>query len=83
MFAATGRGRLYSYVISHVAAPGFETPYVIAVVELDEGPRLMSNLVGVATDAAALALDLPLEVVFEPVADAIWLPLFRPSGASR
>lgn len=83
MFAASGRGRLYSYVISHVAAPGFKPPYVIAVVELEEGPRLLSNLVDVAADEAALPLDLPLEVVFEPVSETVSLPLFRPIGGAE
>jgi uncharacterized OB-fold protein len=75
---ATGRGFLSSYVITHRAAPGFDPPYVIAVVELDEGPRLLSNLVDVAPDPDALPLDLPLEVTFESFGD-ITLPRFRPS----
>jgi hypothetical protein len=78
--AASGRGSLHSYVINHRAAPGFESPYVIAVVELDEGPRLLSNLVDVAPEPEALPLDLPLEVVFEPVGD-VALPQFRPRSA--
>jgi uncharacterized OB-fold protein len=80
VFAASGRGRLYSYIISHLAAPGFEPPYFIAVVELEEGPRLLSNLVGVAPDSSTLALDMPLEVVFAPVSEEVSLPLFRPTG---
>jgi uncharacterized OB-fold protein len=77
---ASGRGFLYSYVITHRAAPGFEAPYVIAEVELDEGPRMLSNLVGVEPDPAALPLDLPLEVTFEPLGE-ITLPHFRPRSA--
>jgi uncharacterized OB-fold protein len=77
---ASGRGTLHSYVISHLAAPGFEVPYVIAVVELDEGPRLLTNLVGVAADPSALSLDLAVEVVFEPAGE-ITLPWFRPRPA--
>jgi len=77
----SGRGRLFSYVISHMAAPGWEgeVPYVIAVVQLDEGPRMMSNLVGVPADPAALVLDMPLEVTFEARGNMM-LPLFRPAG---
>ena len=71
------RERCYSYVINHRAAPGFTAPYVIAVVELDEGPRLLTNLVGVAPDPDALPLDLPVEVTFETVGEAA-LPVFRP-----
>ena len=74
---ASGRGFLHSYVINHRAAPGFEVPYVIAVVELDEGPRLLTNLVGVEPDPDALPLDLPVEVDFEAVGEFM-LPWFRP-----
>ncbi|QBY55401.1 Zn-ribbon domain-containing OB-fold protein [Cupriavidus oxalaticus] len=80
---ASGRARLYSYVISHLAMPGWagETPYVIAVVELEEGPRMMSSLVGVPADPAHLALDMPLEVAFEPRGETM-LPVFKPMGAA-
>ncbi|MBI2935551.1 MAG: Zn-ribbon domain-containing OB-fold protein [Chloroflexi bacterium] len=78
---ATGRGKLYSYVINHRPAPGFEqdAPYVIAVVELDEGVRLMSNIVGVEPDPAKLPLDMPLEAVFEDISPEVSLPKFRPA----
>ncbi len=39
VYKASGKGKLYSYVIHHRPAPGFTPPYAIAVVELDEGPR--------------------------------------------
>src|SRR5579863_6323052 len=55
---SSGRGFLYSYVISHLAAPGFEAPYVIGVVELEEGPRLLTNIVDVPADPDQLRLDL-------------------------
>ena len=77
---ATGRGWLSSYVITHRAAPGFEAPYVIAVVELEEGPRLLTNLVDVPPDPDRLPLDLALEAVFETVGE-ITLPLFRPRAS--
>jgi uncharacterized OB-fold protein len=76
---ASGRGSLHSYVITQLAAPGFEAPYVIAVVELDEGPRLLTNLVDVEPDPDGLVLDTPVEVVFEAVGDVV-LPMFRPSA---
>ena len=79
VFRASGRGTLYSYVVNHRPAPGFEAPYVLAVVELEEGPRLLTNLVGVEPDPAALPLDLRVEVTFAPVGEAA-LPMFRPSG---
>jgi uncharacterized OB-fold protein len=77
---ASGTGTLYSFVVNHRPAPGFTAPYVIAVVELDEGPRLLSNLVGVEANPDALPLDLPVEVVFEPVGDTA-LPVFRPRAS--
>jgi uncharacterized OB-fold protein len=81
VYAASGRGTLHSYVINHRPAPGFEAPYSIAIVELDEGPRMMSNIVDVEQTPEALELDMPLEVKFERVSDEIALPLFRPQGA--
>jgi uncharacterized OB-fold protein len=80
VFKASGKGTLYSYVINHrPAAPGFTAPYAIAVVELDEGPRLMSNIVDCPQTPEALELDMKLEVTFEKLDDRITLPLFRPA----
>ncbi|MCK1675185.1 Zn-ribbon domain-containing OB-fold protein [Bradyrhizobium sp. 150] len=78
----SGRARLYSYVISHRAAPGFEAPYSIAVVELEEGPRLMTNIVNVPQTPEALVLDMPLRVTFKELSTEITLPLFEPQGAA-
>ena len=74
--------QLYSYVIHHRPAPGFEPPYSIAVVELEEGPRMMTNIVNCPQTPEALLLDMPLEVVFTQLTDAITLPLFQPVGRS-
>ncbi|HZP28902.1 MAG TPA: Zn-ribbon domain-containing OB-fold protein [Acidimicrobiia bacterium] len=74
---ASGHGSLSSYVITRLAAPGFDAPYVIALVELDEGPRMLTNLVGVDPDPESLPLDLPVEVVYETFGD-VTLPRFRP-----
>ena len=79
VFRASGKGRLYSYVIHHRPVPGFIPPYAIAVVELEEGPRLMSNIVDCPQTPEALVLDMPLEVAFEKIDDEITLPLFRPA----
>jgi uncharacterized OB-fold protein len=81
VFKASGRATLYSYVIHHRAVPGFTPPYSIAVVELEEGPRMMTNIVDVEQTPQALQLDMPLEVVFHAMNDEISLPLFRPSGS--
>jgi uncharacterized OB-fold protein len=80
----SGRGRLYTYAIQYrPQAPGFdaELPYVTAIVELDEGPRMMTNLVGVDPDPDKIRCDMPVEVTFDDVTDAITLPKFRPAGA--
>ncbi len=74
---SSGRGVLYSYVISHLSPPGFEAPYVIGVVELEEGPRLLTTIVDVAPEPDLLPLDLPVEVVYQAVGE-FTLPLFRP-----
>lgn len=78
----SGRGRLHSYLISHLAAPGFEddVPYAIAIVELAEGARLMSSIVGVPATPDDLVLDMPLQVEFLPRGDQV-LPVFRPIEA--
>jgi hypothetical protein len=78
-FRASGRARLYSYVIHHRPAPGFTPPYAIAVVALDEGPRMMTSLVDVEQTPESLVLDMPLEVGFLRLDDAISLPVFRPA----
>ncbi|MGY6499292.1 MAG: Zn-ribbon domain-containing OB-fold protein [Acidimicrobiales bacterium] len=79
---ASGRATLYSYVIHHRDVPGFTAPYSIAVVELAEGPRMMTNVVGCEQTPEALQLDMDLEVTFEAITDEISLPLFRPVEAS-
>jgi hypothetical protein len=79
---AGGNGKLHTYVINHKPAKGFTAPYVIAVVELEEGPRMLSN---VLTDGPpepdTLRIDMPLTVVFDDVTPTITLPRFRPVAA--
>ena len=79
-FAASGRARLISYTINHRQHPSFESPYAIAVVQLEEGPTMMSNIVECEQTPEALVLDMPLQVTFEKVTDAITVPLFKPAG---
>jgi uncharacterized OB-fold protein len=79
VFAASGNATLYSYVIHHRPAPGFTPPYAIAVVELAEGPRMMSNIVACEQTPEALPLDMKLEVTFEKLDDKITLPVFKPA----
>jgi uncharacterized protein len=78
-FTASGRAQLYSYVIHHRPVPGFTPPYSIAVVELAEGPRMMTNIVNCPQTPEALQLDMPLEVLFTPLTASISLPQFQPA----
>lgn len=85
-FTASGRAKLHTYEIVHRAPPAFRdmAPYVIAVVELDEGPRMMTNMVDVEPDPAKLPIDMPVEIVYDRVSDEVTLPKFRPAqGGSR
>jgi uncharacterized OB-fold protein len=75
--AASGRGKIYSYVVFHrVYHRGFttEVPYVVALIELEEGPRLLSNIVG--TPPELVACEMPVRVVFEDVAEDVTIPKF-------
>lgn len=81
-FEASGRGTLYSYVISHRPHPAFDGPYSIAVVELEEGPRMMTNIVGCDQSPETLELDMDVTVTFEAITDDIALPLFQPAGTA-
>ena len=77
--AASGRAHLHTYTVNHQPwIPGFEPPYVVAIVTLAEQPdlRLTTNVVG--CEPGALAIGMPLRVVFEPCDDDVHLPLFEP-----
>jgi uncharacterized protein len=78
-FEASGRGRVYSYTVNYRGEGAYQDcgPFVLAYVELDEGPRVMTNIVG--TDDADLAVGLPVEVVFHDTAEGSALPRFRPA----
>ena len=77
--AASGRGTLYTFAIMHqVMNPGFAgaVPYNVSQIDLEEGVRMISNVVGVANDA--LKIGMKLEAVFEDVGDGVSVPKFRP-----
>ena len=80
---ASGKGKLYTYMINHRPAPGFdaEAPYAIAVVELDEGVRMMSNIHGIENTPENLVIDMPLKVTFEEInpGSGIKVPYFVPA----
>jgi uncharacterized OB-fold protein len=80
--ATSGRGTLHTFTVVHRGAKGFPIgpPYVIAIVELAEGPRMMTNLVGIAPDPAQIRIGMPVEVAFEDVTPDVALPRFRPAG---
>jgi len=79
----SGNGTLLTYVLSARPAPGFEDelPYAIAIVRLDEGPHLMTNIVNVEMTPENLPVGLPVSVVFDDINDAITLPKFQPAAA--
>ncbi len=75
----SGRGTVYTFAIMHQryhAAWEPDLPYNIALVELDEGPRMPANIIGVNNDE--IAVGMPVEVVWEREGDAP-VPRFRPA----
>ena len=77
-----GRGRLYSYtVFHHPPIPPFEYPNSIALVELEEGTRIVSQLTQLRRDE--IRIGMALEAVFEEVEQGLTLPLFRAAGGAR
>ncbi len=78
--AVSGRGRLHTFVINHRPPRNFpvQGAFVIGIVELEEGPRVLTNIVGVEPDPARVRCDMPVEVVFEDITEEVTLPKFRP-----
>lgn len=73
---AKGTGTVHSYTVIHrPPLPEFTGPYVLAMIELAEGPRMVSNIVG--DDALSVAIGDPVEVTFEDRGDGAMLPQFR------
>jgi uncharacterized OB-fold protein len=76
--ASKGRGSVYSFTVIHRApSPAFrdKVPYVLALIELEEGVRMMSNVI--ECDPAAVRIGRAVEVVFEDLTEEITLPKFR------
>ena len=76
---ASGRGTVYTFVVvRETRARGWDkmVPYVVAVVELEEGPRFLTNLTDVAPEAVRIGM--PVEVTFAELDGTTKLPLFRP-----
>jgi uncharacterized OB-fold protein/acyl dehydratase len=77
--AAQGRGTVYSFtVFHHPKFPGFDYPFVCAVIELAEGTRMVSNVVDCDPDAVHIGMPVALEI--RRVDDELDLPLFRPAA---
>jgi uncharacterized OB-fold protein len=75
----SGRGKIFSYVIfDRVYHPGFadDVPYAVALVELAEGPRLISNIIGIP--AEQVSCDMLVAVVFDDAAGGVPVPKFKP-----
>ena len=75
----SGRGQVFSFVVMHrVYHKGFanDVPYPVALIELEEGPHFLSNLVDCPLDE--IRIGLPVEVVFDEVTPEHTLPKFRP-----
>lgn len=78
--ASSGRGKVYSFSVVHRAPrPQFEVPYIVAVIELEEGWHMLSNVLECPIDA--VAVDLPVEVAFRKMTEEITLPYFVPSNS--
>jgi uncharacterized OB-fold protein len=76
----SGRGKVFSFVVFHrVYHPAWEgdVPYVVALIELEEGPRLLSNVVGIPVDQ--VRCEMPVKVVFDDVANGVAVPKFTPA----
>ena len=82
--AMSGKGQVYSFtvirqVVGRAASKAFEPdiPYVIAWIDLDEGPRMISNVIGCPVQDVELAMRV--SVIFEQQSPDIWLPKFKPA----
>lgn len=76
--AVSGRGRVVSFAVyRRTYHPAMPAPYVVALVELEEGPRLVSNVVGCPPEA--VAVDMPVQVRFD-VAGGFTVPRFVPAA---
>ncbi|PYN94795.1 MAG: hypothetical protein DMD91_26955 [Candidatus Rokuibacteriota bacterium] len=83
-FQASGKGKLHAFGIAHQSfnrAFKVPPPFVLAMIELAEGPRLLSNLINVEPDPRVVKCDMPVEIVFAKLTDDVTLPLFQPARA--
>jgi len=79
---ASGRGVVYSFVVNHYPqVPAFDYPLAVGLIELDEGTRLVANIVGI--DPADVTVGMPVEVEFVEHDPDLTLPAFHPAGGAR
>jgi uncharacterized OB-fold protein len=81
---STGRGTVWTFTVTHQnRTPGFaeEVPYVLALVELEEGVRMFTNLVECKPEEVKIGM--PVEVTFLRATDQVDVPYFRPAGPPR
>ncbi len=79
---SSGRGAVFSFVMpQHPPYPWFEYPYIVVLVDLEEGVRLVSNLCAIAPDDVTIGM--PVEVFYEHFDDGLVLPQFRPAEVGR
>ena len=77
---SSGRGTVLSFVMpQHPTYPWFEYPYIVALVELEEGVRLVSNVIGATPDDTTIGM--AVEVEYQTFDDGLVLHQFRPAGA--
>lgn len=79
---ASGKGTLHAFAVVHRApTPAFRdrVPFVAAMVDLEEGACVPTNLVGVEPDPSRIAIGMPVKVDFQDVAPDVTLPVFRPA----
>ena len=78
---ASGRGTVWTFTVTgQNRTPGFaeEVPYVVALVELEEGVKLFTNIV--ECDPREVKIGMPVEVTFVQATDRISVPYFKPAG---
>lgn len=76
---STGKGAVYSWVTYQESPhPGFKAPYSVVLLEMEEGVRLVSNMVDIKPEE--ISIGMPVEVVFEDIAEDLTLPKFRKVG---
>ncbi|MEU6745460.1 Zn-ribbon domain-containing OB-fold protein [Spirillospora sp. NPDC046719] len=77
---SSGRGVVYAVTVVHRApGPGFDVPFALAVIDLDDGGTLLSHVVDIEPDEVAIGLSV--EVAFRPLDESITLPYFVPASS--